>query len=67
MELEHSLQQPGVLAAFQLMIVGILLAPAMFLDSGLYDRFARAFCSWALSLGPIAILVYALYRVSRFS
>ena len=65
MELEHAFQQSGFLAALQVFIAGSLLAPGVFGNSVLYQRFARMVATYVVSFGPMALLVYVLYRVSR--
>ncbi len=65
MELEHAFQQSGFLAALQILIAGSLLAPGVFGNSALYHRFVRAVVVYVVSFGPMALLVYVLYRVSH--
>ncbi len=65
MELEHAFQQSGFLAALQILIAGSLLMPGMFGNSVLYQRFARTIATYVVSFGPMALLVYVLYRVSH--
>jgi hypothetical protein len=65
MELEHTFQQSGFLAALQILITGSLLAPGVFGNSVLYQRFAKAVATYVVSFGPMALLAYVLYRVSR--
>ncbi len=67
MELEHAFQQSGFLVAMQLMIVGSLLVPGVWGRSALYYRFVRAMTSYVVSFGPVALLVYVLYKVSHLS
>ncbi len=67
MELEHAFQQSGFLVAFQLLVVGSLLVPGVMGGSALYYRFVRAAASYIVSFGPMALLVYALYKVSHLS
>ncbi len=63
MELEHACQQPAFMAALQVFVAGVLLAPAM-TGGDLHRRFVAAAASYVVSFGPIAILVYVLCRVS---
>jgi hypothetical protein len=65
MELEHAFQQSGFLAAMQILIAGSLLAPGALGNSALYHRFVRAVATDVVSFGPMALLVYVLYRVSH--
>lgn len=67
MELEHAFQQSGFLVAFQIMIVGSLLAPAAYGGPALLHRFVKAVASHVVSFGPMAILIYVLYKVSQLS
>ena len=67
MELEHVFQQSGFLVAFQLLLLGSLLAPGVLGNSALYHRFVRIAATYVVSFGPIALLVYVLYRVSHLS
>jgi hypothetical protein len=67
MELEHAFQQSGFLVAFQLMILGSFIAPGVLGGSGLYHRFVKSAASYAVSFGPVALLVYVLYKVSHLS
>jgi hypothetical protein len=65
MELEHAFQQSEFLAALQIFIAGSLLAPGVLGNSALYHRFARTAAIYVVSFGPMALLVYVLYRVSH--
>lgn len=67
MELEHAFQQSGFLVAFQIMVVGSLIAPAALGGAALYHRFVRVIASYVVSFGPMAILIYVLYKVSQIS
>ncbi len=67
MEQEHAFQQSGFLVAFQLMVVGSLLAPGLLGGSALYQRFIRTAESYVVTFGPVALLVYILYRLSYLS
>ena len=67
MELEHAFQQSGFLVAFQLMVMGSLAAPAALGGAALYHKFVRTLASYVVSFGPMAILVYVLYKLSQMS
>ena len=41
--------------------------PAVIAGSGIYQRFVKAAASYVVSFGPLAILIYVLYRVSRLA
>ena len=65
MELEHAFQQYELLAALQIFVAGSLLAPCVLGNSALYQRFARTVATYVVSFGPMALLVYVLFRVSH--
>lgn len=65
MGLEHAFQQTGFLVALQLMIVGSVLAPGVLGGAVLFQRFVTTAASYVVSFGPIAVLIYMLYRVSQ--
>jgi hypothetical protein len=67
MELEHAFQQSGFLVALQLLIAGSLLAPGVLGRSDMYRMFVATVASHVVSFGPVALLVYVLYRVSLLS
>ncbi len=67
MELEHAFQKSDFLMALQLMIVGSVLAPGVLGGTVLFQRFVRTAASYVVSFGPMAILIYVLYRVSQLS
>lgn len=67
MELEHALNgtMANVIAAQMLLLAG-LLVPAVMGRSDLYQRFLSTVTSYAVSIAPVATLVYALYRVTQW-
>ncbi len=67
MDFEHAFQQSGFLVALQLMVIGSVVAPAAMGGSALLQRFVRAIASYVVSFGPMAILIYMLYKLSRIS
>ncbi len=67
MEFEHAFQQSGFLVAFQLLVVGSLLAPGVIGGSTLYHWFVRKTASYVVTFGPMALLVYILYKVSHLA
>jgi hypothetical protein len=67
MELEHAFQQSGFLVAFQVMVVGSLMASVAIGGPALLHRFVRTLASYVVSFGPMAILVYMLYKLSQLS
>ena len=66
MELEHLLHQSGLHLILQLMM-GSLMVPAMIGRGDLYRAFVRMAASYIVSFGPLALLVYVLYEVSRLA
>jgi hypothetical protein len=67
MELEHAFQQSGFLVAFQVLVIGSLIAPAAMGGTAVLHRFVRTVASYVVSFGPMAILIYVLYKVSHLS
>ncbi len=67
MELEHTFQQPGFIAAVQLFIAGSLLAPRVLGGCDLYRRFIAAGAACTVNFGPMALLLYVLYRLSQLT
>lgn len=66
MELEHLLHQSGLHLILQIMMVS-LMVPAMIGRGDLYRAFVRTVTSNVVSFGPVALLVYVLYEVSRLA
>jgi hypothetical protein len=66
MELEYLFQHSGSFMILQL-IMGSLLVPAAFGRTDLYRMFVRSTASYVVSFGPVALLVYVLFEVSRLS
>jgi hypothetical protein len=66
MELEHVLHQSGWYLMLQ-MLLGSLMVPAMIGRPDLYRSIVRTTASHVVSFGPLALLVYVLYEVSRLS
>ena len=66
MELEHLLHQSGWYLIMQ-MLMGSLMVPAMIGRVDLYRSFVRMVASHVVSFGPLALLVYVLYEVTRLS
>jgi hypothetical protein len=66
MELEYLFQHSGSFMILQL-IMGSLLVPAAFGRTDLYRMLVRSTASYVVSFGPVALLVYVLFEVSRLS
>jgi hypothetical protein len=66
MELEHVMQQSGLLLIMQ-MLMGMLMVPAMIERIDLYRSFIRSAASNVVSFGPFGLLVYVLFEVSRLA
>lgn len=67
MDFEHAFQQSGFLVAFQILVIGSIMAPATMSGDALVHRFVRTIASYVVSFGPMAILVYMLYKISQMS
>lgn len=67
MDFEHAFQQSGFLVAFQIMVISSIVAPAAMGGEALLHKFIRTMASCVVSFGPMAILVYMLYKLSRLS
>ena len=65
MDFEHAFQQAGFLSALQMMIVASLLAPGVMGRSELYRVFAGKAAAYVVTFGPMSLLIYVLYAVSR--
>jgi hypothetical protein len=66
MELEYLFQHSGSFMVLQLMM-GSLMVPAAIGRIDLYRLFVRSTASYVVSFGPVGILVYVLFEVSRLS
>jgi hypothetical protein len=66
MELEYLFQHSGSFMILQLMM-GSLMVPAAIGRMDLYRAFVRSTASYVVSCGPVALLVYVLFEVSRLS
>ncbi len=66
MELEYLYQHSGSFMVLQLMM-GSLLVPAALGRTDLYRSFVRSMASSVVSFGPVALLSYVLYEISRLS
>ena len=66
MELEHLLHQSGLHLILQIMMAS-LMVPAMIGRGDLYRAFVRTVTSNVVSFGPVALLAYVLYEVSRLA
>lgn len=66
MELEYFVQHSGSFMILQLMM-GSLLAPAALGRTDLYRSFVKSAASYVVSFGPVVLLVYVLFEVSRLS
>ncbi len=65
MEFDHAFHQAGFVPAMQMMVVGSLLAPGIMGRSDLYLIFAGRVASLVVTFGPMGLLGYLLYAVSR--
>jgi hypothetical protein len=67
MELEHLFQHSNLFLAMQLLFAGALLMPATVGRMDLYQRFIRKTASAVVNVGPMALLTYVLYEVSKLT
>lgn len=65
MELEHLFQQTATFLAFQLMFMSSLFVPTVLGRPDLYRMLAGTTASIVVTFGPMALLLYVLYEVSR--
>jgi hypothetical protein len=66
MELEYLFQHSGSFVILQLMM-GSLMVPAAMGRMDLYRSFVRSTASYVVSFGPVGLLVYVLFEISRLS
>ncbi len=65
MEMEHAFQQSGFMVALQIFLSGSLLATGVFGNTDLYRRFIETVAVYVVSFGPMALLIFVLFRVSQ--
>lgn len=65
MDLEHEFLQANFLLLFQMIFLGGLMAPGMLGREDLYGKAARSGATLVVTVGPVAILMYVLFEVSR--
>jgi len=65
MDFEHAFLQSNMFLTFQMMFLGSLLLPSLFGRMDIYGKAARTAASLVVSFGPVAILMYVLFEVSR--
>lgn len=65
MELEHVFQQTGVFLTFQFLFVSSLFIPCVLGRSDIYRALAGTMASLFVTFGPMTLLLYVLYEVSR--
>jgi hypothetical protein len=65
MELEHAFQLSGAFTLFQLLFMSSLLIPAMAGRTDIVRAFVRTLTVQIVSFGPMALLLYVLYEVSK--
>jgi len=66
-EFEHAFQQSGFTTAYHLLILGIVLLAGFAGKDEQYRKFVDMTTSYLITFGPMALLVYVLYSVSRLS
>jgi hypothetical protein len=67
MELEHIFNVSGLSLALQLFFAGSLMVPAVMGRVDLYHAFVRKLTVSVVTYGPMGLLVYVLYEVSRLA
>lgn len=67
MELEHFFRLSNELMMLQMLFAGAFLLPGAVGRMDLYRAFVRTAASWVVTFGPVALLLYVLFEVSRFS
>ncbi len=65
MDFEHAFQQAEFILAMQMMIVGSVLGLGVIGRSDFYRIFVGKIASLVVTFGPMALLLYVLYSVSR--
>jgi hypothetical protein len=65
MELEHAFMQSNFFMIFQMVFMVSMLVPSLIGRIDLYGKVVRVFASNVVSFGPVALLVYVLYKVSH--
>ena len=50
---------------FQMMFLGSLMVPSMLGRADIYGKAARTGATLAVTVGPVAILMYVLFEVSQ--
>ncbi len=67
MDFEHAFQQTEFILAMQMMIVGSALGLVLMGRNNFYRIFVGQIASFVVTFGPMAVLLYVLYAVSRLS
>lgn len=67
MELEHAFQQSGAFMTLQLLFLTSLLLPGAMGMADLYRTAVKTLASTVATFGPMALLLYILYEVSKLS
>ncbi len=67
MDFEHAFQQAEFILAMQMMIVGLVLGVGVMGRIDFYRILIGKIASLVVTFGPMAVLLYVLYAVSRLS
>jgi hypothetical protein len=67
MEFEHALQQSNYYLMFQMMFMGSLLVPSLLGRTDIYGKAVQTAATLTVSFGPVAILLYVLFEVTRLN
>lgn len=66
MELEHAFtMQWSQILGMQLLLLTALLMPGLLGRNDIYRAFVSRLTSYVVSFAPVALLIYALYNVTR--
>jgi hypothetical protein len=65
MELEHAFQLSSFFTAFQLLFMSSLVVSGFLGRADIFRAFVRTVTMYLMSFGPVALLVYVLYEVSK--
>lgn len=65
MELEHAFQLSSFFTAVQVLFMSSLVGFAFLGRADIFRAFVRTLTTYIMSFGPVALLVYVLYEVSK--
>jgi len=65
MELEHAFQLSNFLTAIELLFMSSVAFFGFLGRADIFRSFVRTLTTYVMSIGPVALLIYVLYEVSR--